>query len=81
VIDKQPAIDPTVFPASPGMASDVATLLDWVTKHVPPRLPIATPAVADVIKRPVIPRTVAAFVTRSSSAPALPAPEGVELAY
>ena len=81
VIDKQPAIDPTVFPVSPGMASDVATLLDWVTKHVPPRLPIATPVVADVIKRPVIPRTVAAFVTRSSSAPALRAPEGAELTY
>lgn len=81
VIDKQPAIDPTVFPVSPGMASDVATLLDWVTKHVPPRLPVATPVVADVIKRRVIPRTVAAFVTRSSSAQALPAPEGVELTY
>jgi hypothetical protein len=31
VIDKLPADDPTAFPASPGMAPDVATLLDWVT--------------------------------------------------
>ena len=38
MIDKQPAVDPTVFPISLGMASDVATLLDWVIKHVPPRL-------------------------------------------
>ena len=54
VIDKQPAIDPTVFPVSPGMASDVATLLDWVTKHVPPRLPVVTPVVVDAIRRPAI---------------------------
>ncbi|MFX4639384.1 hypothetical protein ABTA98_19405, partial [Acinetobacter baumannii] len=32
VIDKLPAADPTAFPASPGMAADVATLLDWVNQ-------------------------------------------------
>ena len=31
VIDRLPAADPTIFPASPGMAPDVATLLGWVT--------------------------------------------------
>ena len=41
VIDKVPADDATAFPPSPGMAPDVATLLGWVTEHVPPRLPIA----------------------------------------
>ena len=62
VIDKQPADDPTVFPASPGMAPDVATLLDWVTKHVPPRLPIATPVAGRRHQRVrAIPRTVGAF--------------------
>jgi predicted RNA methylase len=81
VIDKQPAVDPNVFPVSPGMAPDVATLLDWVTKHVPPRLPVATPVAVDAIKRPAIPRTVGAFATRPSSTPGLPAPEGVELIY
>ena len=32
VIDKLPAEDPTVFPASPGIAPDVATLLDWIER-------------------------------------------------
>ena len=36
-----------VFPASPGIAPDVATLLAWIGEHVPPRLPTtATPVVA-----------------------------------
>src|SRR6185312_8133199 len=52
VIEKQPAIDPTVFPVSSGLASDVATLLDWVTQHVPPRPPFAIPVMADAIRRP-----------------------------
>ena len=43
VIDKQPAVDPTAFPISPGMACDVATLLDWIIKRVPPRLAFAAP--------------------------------------
>jgi len=42
VIDKQPAAAPRVFPASPGIASDAATLLAWVSEHIPPRLPIET---------------------------------------
>ena len=54
VIDKLPAADPKVFPASLGAASDVATLLEWVTQHVPPRLPVATSVVVDVIRRPAI---------------------------
>jgi P-loop containing NTP hydrolase pore-1/C-terminal domain on Strawberry notch homologue len=40
IIDRVPADDPRSFPASPGMASDVATLLQWVTSHVLPRLPV-----------------------------------------
>jgi len=46
VIDKQPADDQTVFPTSPGVAPDVATLLAWVTERVPPRLPFAPPVAA-----------------------------------
>ena len=42
VIDKRPAADATVFPASPGIAPDAATLLRWVQASVPPRLPVAT---------------------------------------
>ena len=41
VIDRVPADDPTVFPPSPGMAPDPATLLDWVTRLVPPRPAVA----------------------------------------
>ncbi|KAF0097326.1 MAG: putative methylase/helicase [Rhodospirillaceae bacterium] len=40
VIDRVPADDPRSFPASPCMAPDVATLLQWVTSHLPPRLPV-----------------------------------------
>jgi predicted RNA methylase len=40
VIDRVPADDPSCFPASPGMATDAATLLEWVTTCVPARLPV-----------------------------------------
>ncbi|MDP2373065.1 strawberry notch family protein [Reyranella sp.] len=40
VIDRVPADDPSCFPASPGMAPDAATLLQWVTSNVPARLPV-----------------------------------------
>jgi len=43
VIDRVPADDPTVFPASPGMASDPAILLDWVQGDVPVRPTVAIP--------------------------------------
>ena len=41
VIDRIPAVDPRVFPASPGMAGDCATLLEWVLRDVPPRAAVA----------------------------------------
>jgi protein strawberry notch len=44
VIDRVPAEDSAVFPSSPGVAADPATLLDWVTRFVPPRpAPAAAP--------------------------------------
>jgi predicted RNA methylase len=78
VIDKQPADDPRTFPASPGIAPDAATLLAWVTEHVPPRLPLVAPVVVPTA-RPAIPRTARAYAVRPSSAAAIPAPEGAEL--
>lgn len=78
VIDKQPAAD---RPASLGMAGDVATLLSWVTQHVPPRLPIATPVVPDVIRRPATLRPAGAFAPRPPSTSGGAAQEGVELSY
>ncbi|MGQ0584816.1 MAG: methylase, partial [Reyranella sp.] len=53
VIDRVPADDPSCFPASPGMAPDVGTLLQWVTSNVPSRLPVdGTPALPAPV-RPV----------------------------
>ena len=56
VIDRVPATDPKSFPVSAGMAPDAATLLDWVTTQVPPRLPVdgaaAFPAPVRVTVRP-----------------------------
>src|SRR5258707_15852002 len=43
VIDRVPADDTASFPASPGMAGDTATLLDLVTRYVPPRAALAMP--------------------------------------
>lgn len=80
VIDKLPAADPTVFPASPGTASDVATLLDWVNQYVPPRLPVATPVVVD-IRRPAISRSVGAPAPGPSFTSSGAAPQRVELIY
>lgn len=40
VIDKRPADDPAAFPGSLGMAPDVATLLAWLTEHLPARVPV-----------------------------------------
>jgi len=81
VVDKQPAGDPNVFPASPGIAPDTATLLAWVTEHVPPRLPLAASVAAPAAAPSILPRTVRAYAMRPSSVAAIPAPEGVELVY
>jgi P-loop containing NTP hydrolase pore-1 len=86
VIDRIPAADPATFPTSLGMASDTATLLDWVARHVPPR-PVAT-------ARSVIAPTAPPAARKTPPARALPrtrsqrsivtnivAPASAELAY
>ncbi|WP_439396748.1 strawberry notch-like NTP hydrolase domain-containing protein [Bradyrhizobium sp. PMVTL-01] len=80
VIDKWPAADPKVFPASQGMSGDVATLLNWVTQNVPPRLPVAAPVMGDIVRPPATPRSAGA-IAPSHSPSSRSAPEGVELAY
>jgi len=86
VIDKVPADDPAVFPVSPGVAADVATLLGWIDAHVPARLPVA--AFAGVSAIPSITHTTAPRIVRGYAAwPSTPAPaslaepDGVELDY
>ena len=83
VIDKLPADDPAVFPASLGVAPDVATLIGWIGDHVPARLPVDA-SVAIPVAATAAPKTVRGYLARAAaSAPARSAtePEGVELAY
>src|SRR5579871_2484674 len=82
VIDKRPADDPTVFPAAPGVAPDVTTLLAWITEHVPARLPVDASVAVPTVSTP---RTVRGYVARTAQAAARPAmaaePEGIEVPY
>jgi len=84
VIDKLPAEDASVFPASAGVAPDVVTLLAWIERQVPQRLPVALPDSTPPASTST-PRTVRGYLARVASArPAASLsmdPEGVELAY
>ncbi len=82
VIDRVPADDPRSFPTSPGMASDVATLLSWVLQHVPPRLQVDSVEAVRADTRPVPLRAKHDPPSRPASImPAAFEPNGVELAY
>ncbi len=84
VIDKVPAEDPALFPTSPGMAPDVATLLEWIECEVPPRLPVSLTEVPRS-PAPVAARTARGVLTRPATPrqvrPAVADPEAVELIY
>lgn len=83
IIDKLPADDPTVFPASPGTARDAATLMEWIGAHLPPRLPV-DPSVIVPVAAPAAARSVRGYLNRAArTAPAAVAaePEGVALDY
>ena len=78
VIDKNPADDPSQFPASPGMAPDLATLLRWLVDKLPPRQPIAVSAIQPLstlrspsaIRRPIsTPRLVTPLASEPSGMP------------
>jgi len=84
VIDKLPADDPAVIPASPGIAPDVAKLVEWIESQVPPRLPVSLPK--PTITTPAeAPKTVRGYLARAASSRPVAAPandpEGLELAY
>ena len=83
VIDKLPADDSIAFPASPGVAPDVATLIGWLAEHLPARLPVE-PIAAVPVTTPFAPRTVRRYLNRATKvAPVAPPaePEGVPLEY
>jgi hypothetical protein len=75
VIDKRAAADATVFPASPGIAPDAATLLRWVVESVPPRLPVTATSTAPTPTRRAPTRRAgrrSVWVPAKSSAPTSP---------
>ncbi|TPI12210.1 methylase [Mesorhizobium sp. B4-1-3] len=83
VIDKLPAVDPAAFPASPGVAPNIATLMGWLNEHLPARLPVDPSVAIPQVSTPA-PRSVRGYLTRAvSTVPAAPMsePEGLPLAY
>jgi len=82
VIDRVPAGDPGVFPPSPGIAPDAATLLDWVVTRVPPRAEAKVTALAPISPRAVALPSRLIAPPPAVSRPALqPAAETLELSY
>ena len=84
VIDKLPADDPSVFPASPGVAPDVATLIGWIEARVSPRLPVSLPKVSFPVPAAAA-KTVRGYLARTAASQPVAAPasdpEGVDLDY
>jgi len=82
VIDKLPADDPTTFPASPGVASDPATLLGWIEANLPPRASASLPTIAPLRPAASNPNNRSSChadaVKRAST---IATPSGEELAY
>src|SRR6516225_230363 len=85
VIDRVPTDHVASFPASPGCAADLPTLLAWVMQYVPPRHPIAGNVAARLpaIASHSAPRTVRAYSGRHPPAVIAPAIDIVatEVAY
>ncbi|MBV9984899.1 strawberry notch-like NTP hydrolase domain-containing protein, partial [Bradyrhizobium sp.] len=85
VIDRVPAEDIACFPAFPGIAPDLPTLLDWVIQHVPPRCPVVgtrAAAVPTFVRRST-PRTVRGYAAPRQTAAGVPTVDPVltELGY
>ena len=64
VVDKAPAEDAQHLPGSAGIAPDVATLLTWIERDVPPRMAVALPKIAP----DAAPRTVRGYLARAAVA-------------
>jgi predicted RNA methylase len=84
VIDRVPAEDPAVFPASPGTATNTAVLLEWVMSLVPARLKIKLTgghAGQLAAARKPAPRPPSKTKSPITPVPSLLDPAAVELAY
>ena len=86
VIDKRPADDPSVFPASCGTAPAIATLLARIAQGLPPRLPMTLPPGPPASpsgggRAPASYSPSRAVVRSMASARGRAEPEGVELNY
>ncbi|WP_266064161.1 bifunctional class I SAM-dependent methyltransferase/DEAD/DEAH box helicase [Brucella intermedia] len=82
VIDKLAAEDPAIFPAAPGVAPDVATLIGWLA-DLPARLPVGPSFSVPVTAAPA-PRSVRGYLNRAAKAAptvSLAEPESVPLEY
>ena len=80
VIDKVPAENPAQFPASQGMAPDLATLLRWLADSLPPRQPIAASALQPLVAERNSQAIKASPKPRLAATP-IPATSGVPLGY
>jgi predicted RNA methylase len=86
IIDRIPADNPATFPASPGTAGDTATLLDWVTRHIPPRPPVTgasaiASAIGPTTRKTLRPQPLPNTRSQRSCAANNIEPAGVEIAY
>jgi predicted RNA methylase len=83
VIDRVPADDVAIFPASPGVAPDLPTLLGWVLQSVPPRRPVVGIAAAAPATASLHPRTCRASIPKRQAGTAASANDvaGTEVAY
>ena len=81
VIDRVPADDPAVLPASCGTAFDVATLLGWIAQAVPHRLAVEAGPARPTTPRPYRVRVGVPATRRPVATPAAPAVEAVALTY
>ncbi|QKC86746.1 strawberry notch family protein [Mesorhizobium sp. NZP2077] len=66
VIDKVPAGDPTRFVTSPGKATDVETLLSWIT-DVPPRTPGGFPDSIGALSNGILRNAAMQMAARSTA--------------
>ncbi|RWD52376.1 MAG: methylase [Mesorhizobium sp.] len=66
IIDKTPASDPSAFAASPGKATDVETLLSWIS-DLPPRTPGGFPDSIGALANSILHNAATQMAARSAA--------------